>query len=274
MREIVIAPQSEGKGRSFSATCLATVEADGLWAGGMAATDNMRPVWAMFAGSEQELRPFMMNLKSGRKASFIKTTRYYRNKDEKLEILRSSGFEVTWQREVEGSVATTFLPDLFHLDPGMVDKKGASFIVLPTKVWAQAQHIDDVPALVRHVKDMIPLTYEKQPALTDDELAELVPTAFLFATYLDRRTRCPLLSDARFYLQLLVACLKEGLASMAGADPYSHRREFGRSNHFKFNTYGIEELGFTTPIAFEAEHDTIKRVLAEQVTAFFEKTGA
>jgi hypothetical protein len=273
MREIVIAPQQEGKGRTFSATCLATVEADSLWTGGMTG-DNMRPVWAMFAGSEQELRPFIMNLKSGRKASFLKSRTYSRSKDEKLEILKSSGLEVTWQREIEGSIATVYLPDLFQLNPGMVDTKGASFIVLPTVAWAREQRIDDVAAIVRHVRDMIPLNYEKAPYLTDEEVADLVPTAFLFCSYLDFRTRCPLLSDARFYMQLLIACLQEGLASFAiGDNYYYNRKEFGRHSHFRFSTQGLPELGFSTPIAFTAEHAAIERVLAEQVTLFFEKTG-
>lgn len=274
MRDIIIAPQQEGKGRSFSATCLATIEADRLWSGG--GTDNMRPVWSMFAGSEQELRPFVMNLRSGRKGVFIKSNGYTRSKDEKLEFLKSCGFETTWQREVEGSIATVFLPELFQMDPGMVEVAGANFIVLHTKEWANRQSIDINP-LVRHVRDMIPKNREGEPYLPSDSLAELVPSAFLFSAYLDRRTRCPLLSDARFYLQLLVACLTEGLASLprASGSYYNSydRKEFGINGFFGFETQGLDDLGFATPIAFSAGHSEIERVLAEQVTLFFQKTG-
>ena len=42
------------KTRQFQAELLAYVQGDTLWEGGKAATDNIRPVWAMFAGSEQE----------------------------------------------------------------------------------------------------------------------------------------------------------------------------------------------------------------------------
>jgi hypothetical protein len=270
MREVYITPQTEGKGRTFQAVCLASVEADALWDGGQTNTDDMRPVWAMFANSEQELRPFMMNLKSGRKCSIVKGQQY-RRKDERMEMLRSAGYTTTWQREAEGSIATSFLPDLFHMDPGMVDVKGGTFVLLPTQEWVNAQQIELGP-LVQHAREFVPtMPYEKSPALTDDQLAELVPTSFLFAAYLDRRTRCPLLADGRFYLQLMLACLKEGLASFPNGNSYQSH-EFGVHGSFRFTTIGTEDVGFAKAIAFSASHSEIERVLAEQVASFFKAT--
>lgn len=272
IREATIAPQTEGKGRTFTAMCLASVEADLLWEGGQTDTDDQRPVWAMFAGSEQELRPFMVNLKQGRKCEMPKGSYHYRRKNERMNILRSAGYTITWQREVEGSMATIYLPDLFLLDPGMVDPAGAAFVLLPTVEWANAQRIEVGP-IVRHVQPMIPLTYEKAPALSEDELAALVPTSFLFAAYLDRRTRCPLLSDGRFYMQLLIACLKEGLASFESGSRHYYDRQFGVHSFFGFTTIGTDDLGFSRGIAFKADHNAIERVLAEQVAIFFNLTG-
>jgi hypothetical protein len=264
IREAIIAPQTEGKGRSFTAMCLASIEADLLWSGGQTDTDEQRPVWAMFAGSEQEMRPFVANLKTGRKCELSRSG-YYSRKTDKMAFLRSAGYSVTWQRETEGSIATIFLPDLFQMDPGMVDPEGSAFVTLPTKEWSVNQKIDVNP-LVQHAKRFVD-SYRGVPTLTDDELAEMVPISFLFASYLDRRTRCPIPADERFYLQLMLACLKEGLASLA--DTRSHSREFGVHNYFNFSALGLEDLGFVRPIAFRAEHASIERVLAEQVASFF-----
>jgi hypothetical protein len=267
MREIVIAPQVEGKGRAFTAVCVATIEADRLWEGGQTATDNMRPVWAMFATSEAELRPFMANLKTGRKAQFIKGEGYYTKKQERLEILRSAGYQIAWQREPEGSIATIFLPELFQLDPGMVDTKEAKFVLLPAKDWAPSQKIDPTP-IVTHTRKL-------QVPLTDDQVAALAPIAFLFCSYLDKRTRRPLYSDGRFFMQLMLACLAKGLASWPVDESYRWRHDrdkfgYNPSHRFQQDTVSANvEQG----IVFHATHEQIDEILSEQVTLFFALTG-
>lgn len=268
MRRIVIAPAQEGKGRSFEALCLASVTADGLWSGGSASTDDARPVWAMFAGSDAEMRPFMANLTGGRKATFTKgdSHNYSRKAGERLELLRSAGYQITWQRESEGVIATAFLPDLFRADPGMVDPSGVRFIVLPTTTWASEQKIDTAPILEHVARLGYPVTGETLPAL--------VPVSFLFSLYLDRRTRCPLLSDGRFYLQLLLACLDKGYASWSGAEKYSFRdREWGRHTSHGFYEVDTADVGLLPGIAFTANHADVETLLAEQVSKFFQQTG-
>ena len=64
MRDVLIAQGDSQKGRQFRAVCLATIEADSLWDGGETAGDKIRPVWAAFAGSDGELRPFVANMRS------------------------------------------------------------------------------------------------------------------------------------------------------------------------------------------------------------------
>ena len=264
MRETIIEPQVEGKGRSFKALCLASVEADLLWSGGQTETLELRPVWAMFAGSEQELRPFMANLRTGRRLDMGSSS--YRRKADRMTFLRSAGYTVTWQREPEGSVATVYLSDLFEMDPGMIDPEGAAFLLLPTVAWASAQKIDIAP-LIQHVKPLI-----KGYNLSDEYLAEMVPSAFLFAAYLDRRTRCPILADGRFYLQLMLACLAQGLASLPSDDLYNlYRSEFGVHKRFGIKTTDTESVGLSRGIAFKASHAEIELLLAEQVTLFFKR---
>jgi hypothetical protein len=262
MREVRIEPKEEGKGRTFFSTCLATVECDNLWEGGQTSTDTVRPVWAMFAGSEQELRPFIANVTLGKKILIGGDRNAYRRKEDRMEFLKSTGYQTVWQREPEGSVVTVFLPDLFQLDPGMVDPSGAAFIILPPTAWAASQKIEAEPIL-DHVMSLEP---NLEACIKRDDLAQLVPLSFLFGAYLDRRTRCPLVSDGRFYLQLMLACLDKGLASWSG-DGYSRR--FGVHARFRFTEEGTARIGLDQGLAFQASHESIESVLSQQVELFF-----
>lgn len=262
MREVYIAPH-EGKGRTFQALLLASLEANALWPGGQTSNEDTRPVWAMFAGSDPELRAFTANLLTGRKALFGQADGYRPKRQQKLELLKSAGYQYAWQRESEGSVVTAFLPDLFRLDPGMVDPAGARFVCLPAKAWCHAQAIDTAP-LVEHMADL-------GCTMSASQLVALAPLAFLFAAYLDRRTRCPLVADGRFYLQLLVACLRDGLASWPAGDRDRYRDPpFGVHGRFALREESTSEVGLERPVAFEAGHQDLERVLAAEVQRFFE----
>jgi hypothetical protein len=262
VKEYVIQPQEGKSGRSFVAACAAHVVATGLWDGGYS-DSNIRPIWAMFAGSDNELRPFMANLRLGRKAEPLGS---YRRSSvgERFEFLRSTGFYMSWQREAEGSLVTMYHPELFRLDPGMVDPSGARFVLLVPTVWAESQQLDDAPAL-RH---MSRFEQKLEPAA----LKALVPVAYLFAAYLDRRTRCPLIASGAFYLQLLCAALDAKLASLPGNNTrYTpHYSEWGRNGQHGFAAEGLEDVGISHAISFSASHEALEAFLAEQVSLFFE----
>lgn len=286
MEDYVIEPKEGAKGRSFSATCLAFATADSLWESG---GKTIRPAWAMFAGSDAELRPFMTNLRLGRKAELASNQNRRGGDEDRLEFLKSAGYQITWQREPEGTIATIFYPDLFRLDPGMVDPTGIKFVVLAPTDWSKAQRVDVTPA-VQHVQSMlrrVPKLRERDyrlegraSKLDADFLAGLVPTAYLFAAFLDRRTRCPLVADGRFYLQLLIAALDQGLASLPGnnARYNSSRDDWGHNTRHAFNMQiggkqyakeGPETIGVKHAISFLATHEVFETFLAEQVTTFF-----
>lgn len=263
MRNLVITTSDTKKGRSFSALQIACVEADSLWEGGRTSTDTVRPVWMMLAGSEIELRSFVANLRGGRKAE---VGNGYRSRGkEKVEFLKSVGYQFTWQRMPEGSVVTVFLPDLFRLDPGMVDPKGIQFVVLPTKEYISTQTID-IATAETHSRGLF-----KLPA--DIDFTQVVPTAALFCAYLDRRTRCPLLVDSRFYTQLYLACLEKGLASWSH-ESYSYCREFGQNSRVPFLETDTDKVGLLPGVAFQANHEDFEKVLAEEVKRFFDVTGS
>lgn len=278
MKEYVIQPsEKDTKGRAFQATCVAAATADNLWAEarGRDPGSTMRAVWAMFAGTEQQLRPFVANLKSGRKAEPAGDN-WKGGDSERFEFLRSSGFQTYWQREAEGCLVTLYHPELFRLDPGLIDPVRIDFLLFVPTEWARAQQVD-LEASVRHVQPLV-------PNVPSDYLASLAVTSYLFAGYLDRRTRCPLFADGRFYLQLLVAALDQGLASVPGGDlKYNRGRGdvWGHNSAHCFNVdtlgtsyherLGIGEIGFDHMISFSATHTVFERFLADQVTLFFSR---
>lgn len=266
MRDIIIAPQSEGKGRTFRATLLASVEADRMWAGGLSSNETIRPVWAMFAGSEQELRPFVANLTLGRKATFPGHTRYRYGKKEVVEFMKSAGYQTIWQKEEEGALVTVYQPSFFVLDPGMVDPEGISFILLPSKEWFEAQTLDVSP-IQRHLRLC---GYEQ-------EIPGIEVISHLFATYLDRRTRCPLVADSRFYAQLLMSCLQYKLASYTMTDnhSFSYNRDdtFGVSSTIGLVEHNTATVGLLPGIAFNSKHEAFEQLLAQEVGIYFQVAG-
>lgn len=267
MRNVWIELKSEGKGRTFRAVLLASVEADLLWNGGSSkSNDSMRPVWAMFAGSDQELRAFMANLTTGRTVQCEKRYGYYRSgKEDRLEFLKSARYQTIWQREEEGTLATVYLPDLFKLDPGMVDPAGIGFVLLPTQEW-HAQQALPTMALAKHLNRC---PYQLEPEWAH----EWGTTAYLFATYLDRRTRCPLIADGRFYVQLLAACLKNGLASFARKDSFTREQGFGIHLQHDYHETDTQSVGFRAGLVFRSKHADFEALLAREVEMFFRITG-
>jgi hypothetical protein len=242
-------------------------------------------VFAAFVGSDAELRPFVANLMLGRRALFGGHGR----RSKGLEFLKSAGYKYTWQREGEGSIVSVFLPELFLMDPGMVDPQVAKFVILPSESWAAAQAIDAKP-MVRYVK-RTPLVkklnapppadhwrrgqsdFVHEPMFSDDALAALVPTAYLFAAFLDRRTRAPLLADGRFYLQLLMACLGAGMASWS-VDRYGghYGEKFGRTGGLGFTKTNTTSAGFLPGVAFKATHEQLEALLANEIATYFQLT--
>ncbi len=251
-RDLVIATSDGEKGRSFRASLLAYAEADHLWALGMADTDTRRPVFMMLACSDQEAAPFLANLRAGRQSEIVGGSKGYgrRNKGDQFELLRSGGYQYATQRHHEGVVITAFLPELFRLDPGMVSPDGCRFVMLPSQEWC----LDPQPAALAHVTRCLPPKFERSVALMADVPA-LCRIAPLFAVYLDRRTRAPLIPDARFYAQVLVASVAAGLAQRSGGND-TYRED------------GVARVGLLPGLAFQAKHDELEAMLAEQVRMF------
>lgn len=239
MQDLTIQPQNEGKGRSFRATMVAHVE---ILEVSPRSNDVRRPVFLAVAGTDNELRPFVANLRTGKKAE-----RGYKGR-ERYEVLKSAGYQCTWQRTSKGALVTLFAPDIFSLDPGMVDPKGVSFCVMPSRDWTQDSDVE--------VPDFVP----------KDRVESVRRMAPLFIAYLDRRTRCPLVQDPRFYVSLLAGALSEGLAAFPGGSSYYPNWGELRG----FSSEGVEDLGMHEPLFFSASHAVLEDFLARHVKAHFE----
>ena len=282
-RDLVIESEEGRKSRSFRATLLSYVMADGLWDGGATDTGEVkRPVLAVFAGTEQTLRPFAVNLRLGRRALEPRDKNYGRKEVKGVELLRSGGYEYKWQHEGDGSLVTAYQGDLFAQDTGMVDPEGIRFVMLPSADWAAAQRIDEAPILqyaMRLYQAQHASERAREAEFPDRErLRAMIAPAHLLALYLDRRTRAPLIADGRFYLQLYVACLREGLASTSlrwDGSAYDHRNEkrFGIDYRLGYVEAGIEDVGFLPGCAFQAKHAEFERVLAAEVAVFSRIVG-
>jgi len=267
MEDLIVTNGAEGeKTRAFSATLLTLVLADNLWDQSKGGT--LRPVLLSVASTEEEMRAFLANLRMGRKVSFAtgRTPDWANYLDAHLEVLKTSGFRWTSQRFEGGVVVTTgFYPDLFTMDPGMVDpEKGIRFCLLPPSGWVVSdQEVTEVSAY---------MVAADLWADSPGELARFAVLAPLFMAYLDRRTRCPLLTDRRFALQLLVACLRKGLATVScerrSSRSYYTREPFGELSRLGYMEVRPEAAGYQPGLAFLSDHETFERILAQEVATF------
>lgn len=281
--EFVIAPKTEGKGRAFRALRVHAVMADSLWDAGKN-DKRHRPIMAAFAASDGELRPFIANLLSGREAVPSSGQSYGKSG---YEFLRSASWaKPIWMKFEEGSVCTIYLKDLCDHDPGMVDPKGVKLVAIPGLAYLKKQAAIRMPVeeIVAYARRLPIVEEENSPErdhrghvdarwkkpLTDEVLAEWVPLAYLFAEYLANRSRAPMPPDGKFFMQLMIACLKRGLASF-GVNNHYDGRKFGRNEKYKF----MEEGGsgkFAPAVAFMAEHSEIEQTLAAEISTYFSRT--
>ena len=114
------------KSRAFRGMLLGYVKANQLWDKGRTDSKTVRPVWAMLAASPGEAGAFFANLRMGRKAGHT---------DGSYEWLKTASYIYAQQRTAAGVITTIFLPDLFRIDPGMVNAQDVSFVCLPSQEW-------------------------------------------------------------------------------------------------------------------------------------------
>jgi hypothetical protein len=240
----------KGKTRNFSATLLASVES--AFFHSAAYGKPKRPVYLSLAGTGYTMRAIQANLGLG-------SHLYDERGDPAFEVLKSEKFVSAFQIEPEGTILSLHHPDLFRLDPGFVDPEGIQFLILlPASEHAASDSVS-------HVKRLF-------PGVEESDILGLRALAPYFAAYLDRRIRFPLVVDERFYLQLLVASLGEGFASLADSDNLYSRSsdKFGVHPGHGFVAQGLNTMGFESALSFRARHEDFGVFLSEEVRKYFD----
>lgn len=281
----VISAEGE-KGRSFRGVVFAYADADGLWEGGDSAKEVIRPIYALVGSGPREAQAFIANLRLGKHASDAAPGGKNKHSDNEFEFLRSAGYRWAAQRHPEGNVYTVYMRDLFAIDPGMVDPLGVKFAMLPTRRWAEGYPLD-VDAMVEHaqrsgpirfVKDFTPWSRERVDTRTEVRKAmvhELALMAPLWLLYLDRRTRCPLVPDPRFALQVLLAALGQDFATTSMSADKSRDRgrrddaDYWGNGAWRFAEHGMDSVGQLAGLCTSVKHDKLEPFLAEQVAIYY-----
>jgi hypothetical protein len=217
------------KSRAFSVQLLGYLLADSLWeskrTGGA-----LQPVWVAYLGTDQECRAFTANFRAGRAADAG---------SDRFQLPKKAPHRWVVQRVPDASITVGYLPELFHLDPAGPVGEQVAFVFAPPRAW-----IDEQAALLE--------------ADFGDEAPE-VARAALFAAYLDRRTRLPLVHDLRFHLQLFRAALEADWLSEPAASAYSGG---------VLVADGAAACGLDRPIACSVAQDELAEFLVVQTSHF------
>lgn len=256
--QVAASDSRKSKGRSFAGTLVAWVEGKALWALGDSNKNTTRPIWALFFVHTGEAGAFIANLQMGHA---VETEG---RRPSTWEFLRSAGYEYALQRYPEGVAVNVYLPELFALTPGLLDAKYVRFVILPPAAWLEeATSAEELELQEAHVRKSVPLP-------EDTDITYPCKLAGIFLHRLNARTRAPLIADARFAAQILVAALDQGIATMACESASSWSPPWGQGKH-GYVEHSIEAAKLCQGVAVNTTHDALESFLAEQV-AVFDKT--
>ena len=265
MKFLRVEPKEGSKGRSFRGELVCWAAANAFWEGGEnAGRDLIRPVFAVFACSDAEARPFTANLQCGNKAQEF-SDYGYENKGTRWEFLRSAKYSFVPQKHPEGVFVQAYLHDLVRDDAAMVDPDEVKFILIPSKEWLAP--VD--PNVVAHLGTWFgginwKERYVEKPTEADTIL--IAQSCHLWAKQIAVRTKLPIPNDARFFAQVLASALLEKVTTFAG-DASGWKRGFGVNGGLA--TDGLESFGLSSGIATKAKHADIATLFAENVDVYF-----
>jgi len=260
--------KEESKGRSFRGEVVCYASANGYWDGGEnAGRDLIRPVFAVFACSDAEARPFQANLQCGNKAQVF-SDHGYQEKGTYWEFMRSAKYTYVQQKHPEGVFVQAYLHDLFRDDSAMVDPDEVKFILIPAIEWLAP---DDQLVNEHLFAYFSNVDWKERSCKGPSEAqAEIIArSCHLWAKQIAVRTKLPIPNDARFFAQALAACLLHGVSTFSG-DGRGWQPPFGENGGFACE--GLELFGLSSGIATMAKHEDIAKVFAENVEIFFDMT--
>ena len=217
--KLTIGKPDDPKGRTFTVHYVASIEASEICP--PAGSGTVRPVLLAYAGSSSAVRAFTMNLRCGLAAA-TSSRRY--------ELLRSYGYRYQVTSPSPGRVLTiAYLPDLFHLQPGVQDHDALRFVSAPPRWW-----LDEQEALLR-------------PSY--GSLARDHARAIAFVARLDARSPLPIANDPAFHHALYLRALEESWISTV-------------DDRDVFTGDGLEPLGLEGPVLCDVSQKTFGEFLA------------
>jgi hypothetical protein len=217
--DLTIVRKDDPKGRTFTVHYVASIEAPKL--SPPAGNGALRPVLLAYAGSASAVRAFTANLRAGYPAA---------TRDRKYELLRSAGYRYQLSSPAGGqALVLAYLPDLFHLQPGVQDDAALRFVSAPPRWWVDRQEEVLAPEFGSRAR----------------ELALAMP----FVARLDARTPLTIANDPEFH---------RGLYRLALEEPWI---ETGRNPEvLRFD--GLEALGLSAPVLCDVPKTTFATFLA------------
>lgn len=201
-----------------------------------------RPIYLSCAGSAQELRAFVANIRLGRRVH-RNTNRY--SQRGWYETPKTASYRWEFQPcPGDMAIATGYVPELFELEPTTLPER-VEFVLAAPRCWIDAQ-----APLLAHL-----------PEETRREAA----AAGLFASHIDRRTRLPLINDIEFHWQLWKAAQEAGWCTSPAAYARSDRLHEVSSTE---NT-GLEWVRWVS-----ASQHEVEECVASQTQRYLEHVGA
>jgi hypothetical protein len=226
--------RNQPKSRVFSVRMLGYLAANALW-DAPTSGNHIRPAWIAYLATDQAMRPFTANFRGGRPATG--------DSSKTFAMPKKSAHRWVTQRVPGASVTLAYLPELFHLEPAMVEDH-CRFIFAPPRWWVEAQAAT--------------LTAE----FGDD--AHDAARAALFTAFLDRRTPMPIVNDLRFHLQLYRAALEAGRNHpWAIGHLGCHGGCLSGSHH--------PGCGLDLPVAVNVSQSDLRRLIVEQTALFHQQ---
>lgn len=270
----------DGKGRSFSGVVPAIATSNDLWSMG-GNSEAVRPIMAVIVASSQESKPLVTNLRCGMKAvlsggdlsggsdaahvcEFLKSANYVWSAPQYLSKLDAFAHHV-------------YLKDVVDFIPPTLDEQQVRFLVMPSLGDIDqmvAQHgAEDVEDALSHVRM---LGYPPRDLAQIGVTPRFVGLASIWASHLYRRTIFAVPQRLAFRAQLLLACLKAGVATMGRRSVKDSGFWRGDQNWWAsagvdFHSYVHPKTDLHPGVATLALGEFLERLLAEEVGKFDSK---
>lgn len=262
------------KGRSFSGTVPMLATSNNLWGLGSAG-ESIRPIAAIIVASSQEARPLHAVLRDGGKA-VLSGGDWGSASSVPIEFPRSADYD-GWNCPqgilAEDAVAVhVWVPGLFRFVPPVVNEERVGFVVMPSI----ADLYDALKLYEAEVSDAT--DHAKLLGYPTRDLVALgigplfCGLAAVWASHLQRRTIWAIPQRLAFRVQLLLACLKQGIVTMGDRSmkirPYREERSWWNGGLVDFTSMLHPKLGMHPGLATLANKKFLQEVLAHEVGLF------